>query len=284
MDKTKKAVGMLDSGVGGLTVVREVLKTMPAEKIIYFGDTLHLPYGPKSKKEVKNYVYEIIDYFKSRNVKAIILACNTATSMLLTETRKKIDLPMFGTIDGVAQSVRKKTKNNKIGVIGTKGTINSRAYQKALIDENSEFEIFAKACPEFVGLVEEGKFKGLEVEKVIKKYLLPLKEKNIDTLILGCTHYPYLIPVIKKIMGEDVKLINPAETMAIKAKNIMAVKGMISNKDEKPLDFQEHEFYVSDIEKISLDFLNKGTKFLGLPHLSFEGLDIFEKSKEIKNR
>ena len=275
MNETKKAIGMLDSGVGGLTVAKEVMKTMPAEKVIYFGDTLHLPYGPKPKEEVREYVYNIIEYLEERNVKTIILACNTATSMLLKETRKIINLPLFGTIDGVAKSVKKETKNKKIGVIGTTGTINSEAYQDALRKESNEFEIYAKACPEFVGLVESGKFDGLEVEKIIHKYLDPLKENKIDTLILGCTHYPYLMPVINRIMGEDVKLINPAKTMAVKAKNIMAVKGMISGKDEEPIDFHEHEFYVSDIAKISLDFLNKGTKFLGLPHLEFKEKDIF---------
>jgi glutamate racemase len=276
MNKEKRAIGMLESGVGGLTVAKQVMKTMPAEKIIYFGDTLHLPYGPKPKNEVSSYVDEIIKYFESRNVKTIILACNTATSMLLNELRKKIRLPLFGTIDGVANSVNKKSINKKVGIIGTQGTINSKAYQTALKNENSDFEIHAKACPEFVGLVENGKFDGIEVEKTIKKYLLPLKEKGIDSLILGCTHYPYLIPVIKKILGDNVNLINPAKTMAEKAKNILAVRGMISGKHEQPIEFNEHEFYVSDLNKLSHDFLDRGTDFLGLPHLSFDELNIFK--------
>ncbi len=276
MNKEKRAIGMLDSGVGGLTVAKQVMKTMPAEKIIYFGDTLHLPYGPKPKNEVSSYVDEIIKYFESRNVKTIILACNTATSMLLNELRKKIRLPLFGTIDGVANSVNKKSINKKVGIIGTQGTINSKAYQTALKNENSDFEIHAKACPEFVGLVENGKFDGIEVEKTINKYLLPLKEKGIDSLILGCTHYPYLIPVIKKILGDNVNLINPAKTMAEKAKNILAVRGMISGKHEQPIEFNEHEFYVSDLNKLSHDFLDRGTDFLGLPHLSFDELNIFK--------
>ena len=279
MKETKKAIGMLDSGVGGLTVAREVMRTMKAEKIIYFGDTLHLPYGPKPKEDVRKYVYKIIEYLKKRNVKAIILACNTATSMLLKETRRTVKLPLFGTIDGVAQSVKEATTNNRVGVIGTKGTIESNAYQEELEKESDNFEIFAKACPPFVKLAEKGKFRGAETKKIIKKYLLPLKEKEIDTLILGCTHYPYLIPVIKEVMGEQVTLINPAETMAVKAKNIMAVRGMISGKEEEPIDFKEHEFYVSDLDKVSHEFLDKGTEFLGLPHLEFEELNIFSKDK-----
>jgi len=275
MEDTKQAIGMLDSGVGGLTVAREVMNTMKAEKIIYFGDTLHLPYGPKPKEDVRKYVYRIIEYFKTRNVKTIILACNTATSMLLKETRRTVKLPLFGTIDGVAKSVKEATKNNKIGVIGTKGTIKSRAYQEELKKESNNFEIHAKACPPFVNLAEEGHFKGAETKKVIHKYLDPLREKGIDTLILGCTHYPYLIPVIKKVMGGNVTLINPAETMAVKAKNILAVRGMISGKDEDPVDFKEHEFYVSDLDKVSHKFLDKGTEYLGLPHLEFEELNIF---------
>ena len=276
MNKEKRSIGMLDSGVGGLTVAKQVMKTMPAEKIIYFGDTLHLPYGPKPKDEVSSYVDEIIKYFENRNVKSIILACNTATSMLLKELRKKIRLPLFGTIDGVANNVNKISKNKNVGIIGTQGTINSKAYQNALKKENTDFKIYAKACPEFVGLVENGKFDGDEVEKTIKKYLLPLKEKEIDSLILGCTHYPYLIPVIKKILGDNVKLINPAKTMAEKAKNILAVRGMISGKHEQPVEFNEHEFYVSDLNKLSHDFLDRGTDFLGLPHLSFDELNIFK--------
>ena len=283
MEETKRAIGMLDSGVGGLTVAREVMRTMRAEKIIYFGDTKHLPYGPKPKEEVKKYVYNIIDYLKSRNVKTIILACNTATSMLLKEARKNVDLPLFGTIDGVAKSVKDVSKNNKVGVIGTKGTIKSQAYQEELKKESVDFDIYAKACPPFVDLAEKGQFKGSKTEKIIKKYLDPLKQKGIDTLILGCTHYPYLIPVIKNVMGQEVNLINPAETMAVKAKNILAVRGMISGKDEDPIDFTEHEFYVSDLEKVSHDFLDKGTEYLGLPHLEFAELNIFEENnKEIK--
>ncbi len=277
MNNSKRAIGMLDSGVGGLTVAKQIIKTMPAEKIIYFGDTLHLPYGPKSKKEVSTYVNQIIKYFESRNVKTIILACNTATSMLLKDLRKKLNLPLFGTIDGVAYTVNKISANKKIGIIGTQGTINSGAYQDALKKENTDFIIHAKACPEFVGLVENGKFDGSEVEMTIKKYLLPLKEKGIDSLILGCTHYPYLIPVIKKVLGDQIKLINPAETMALKAKNILAVRGMISGKHEQPIDFNEHEFYVSNLNKLSHEFLDRGTEFLDLPHLNFDELDIFTK-------
>lgn len=275
MDGTKKAIGMLDSGVGGLTVAREVMKSMPAEKIIYFGDTLHLPYGPKPKRDVKRYVYRIIDYLKHRNVKTIILACNTATSMLLKEARKEIKKPLFGTIDGVAKRVKKVSRTKKAGIIGTRGTINSNSYQEALEREDSEFEIYAKACPKFVELAEKGDFDGYRVKKIAKEYLLPLKEKGIDTLVLGCTHYPYFMPVIEKIMGDKVKLVNPAETMASRAKNIMAVKGMISGKDEEPISFDHHEFYVSDLKKVSMDFLNKGTEFLELPHLDFEEHNIF---------
>ncbi len=282
MDVTKKAIGMLDSGVGGLTVAREVMKTMPAEKIIYFGDTLHLPYGPKPKKDVKKYVYRIIDYFKHRNVKTIILACNTATSMLLKEARKDVNMPLFGTIDGVAARVKSVSENNKVGIIGTKGTINSNAYQEALKNEVTDFEIYAKACPRFVELAEKGDFEGDKVEKIVREYLLPIKQKGIDTLILGCTHYPYLMPVIKKVMGENVTLVNPAETMALRAKNIMAVRGMISGKHEEPISFKEHKFYVSDLNKVSIEFLNKGTNFLNLPNLDFEEQNIFEnKNKNV---
>ncbi len=276
MIKDKKAIGMLDSGVGGLTVATEIKKTMPAEKIIYYGDTLHLPYGPKSKEDVRKYVYKIIDYLNSREVKTIILACNTATSMLLKEIRDVIKLPLFGTIDGVLQSVREVTKNKKIGIIGTKGTIKSKAYQEALLQGDSTLKIYAKACPEFVNLVEKGAFKGPEVLKIAEKYLMELKKEDVDTLILGCTHYPYLIPVIKKVMGQGVKLINPAVTMAEKAKNIMAVKGLISGKHEDIVDFSDHEFYVSDLNKVSLEFLNKGTDYLNLPGLEFEELNIFK--------
>ena len=272
MEDTKQAIGMLDSGVGGLTVAREVMNTMRAEKIIYFGDTLHLPYGPKPKENVRKFVYKIIEYFKTRNVKTIILACNTATSAALDYVQKKFEIPIFGMITSAAVKAVKISKKQKIAVIGTEGTVNSLAYQNAILKLNSKADLYAEACPEFVDLVEEGKFDGPEVEKTAEKYLLPLQEAEVDSLILGCTHFPYLSPLLAEIMGSEVTLINPAHEMAVEVKETLKKFELLNKKAKAEA---EHKFIVSDQSRISRRFLEHGRRFLGLEALTFKEENIF---------
>jgi len=208
LDRGDRPIGMLDSGVGGLTVAREVMRLLPVEKLVYYGDTLHLPYGPRTRDEVRDYVYRIIDFLvEEKEVKIIVLACNTATAFLLEEARSLYKLPVFGTLDGACKRAIQETRGLKIGVIGTRGTIDSQAYQQALLRIDNRLEVFAVACPLFVELVERGLFEGKELTETAHRYLDDLREADIDVLILGCTHYPYLIPAIREVMGEDVILV-----------------------------------------------------------------------------
>jgi len=273
LEDSNRAIGLLDSGVGGLTVAREIFKLLPEEDIIYYGDTLHLPYGPKDLNLVREYVEKIINYLiTEKNVKAVVIACNTATSAALDYVQNKFDIPIFGMIKSAAAKAVKISSSQKIAVIGTEGTVNSCAYQEAILKLNSEAGLFAKACPEFVDLVEEGKFDGPEVKKTAQKYLQPLKEAEVDSLILGCTHFPYLSPVLAEIMGAEVTLINPAHEMAVEVKETLNKTGLLKNKTAAEA---EHKFIVSDQSRISRRFLEHGRRFLGLEVLEFKEENIF---------
>lgn len=275
LEGSDRAIGLLDSGVGGLTVAREIFKLMPAEKLIYYGDTLHLPYGPKDLNLLREYVEEIIQYLmKEKNVKAVVIACNTATSVALDYVKMKFDIPIFGMIKSAAAKAVELSTEQKIAIIGTEGTINSASYQEQILKINSEIKLFAKACPKFVELVEEGKFDGKEVQKTAQAYLLSLKEADVDSLILGCTHFPYLTPVLNKIMGENVRLINPAYEMALEVRNRLDSMDLMKNSST---NLKEHQFIVSDKNRISKRFLEHGRKFLNLEELNFKEENIFNK-------
>ncbi|MCC3144029.1 glutamate racemase [Halanaerobium sp. Z-7514] len=278
MDDSKRAIGLLDSGVGGLTVAREIFNLLPGEDIIYYGDTLHLPYGPKKLSEVRSYVKEIITYLKEeKKVKAVVIACNTGSSAALDYVKEKFDIPIFGMIDSAAKKAVKISKNEKIAVIGTEGTIKSQAYQDAIRAESQEAEIFAKACPAFVELVEKGKFSGPEVETTAYSYLESIIKAKADVLILGCTHFPYLMPVLAKVMGKDVSLVNPAQETALEFRKELNMSNLL-NKDFVQ---GKHKFIVSDKSRISKSFLEHGRRFLKLDNLKFEEENIF---LALKNR
>lgn len=273
MEEFNRALGILDSGVGGLTVTREIFEIMPAEDIIYYGDTLHLPYGSKDLAEIRVYVTRIIKYLvEVKKVKAVIIACNTATAAALNQLKKKFDIPIFGVIDSAAAKAAASTKNNQIGVIGTEATLASGEYQKAIKTFNQESSIFTEACPNFVKLVEEGKFNGSEVLKTVNFYLSSLAAAEIDSLILGCTHFPYLTPILTEVMGKKVKLINPAQEMAFEVKKHLKKLELL--KTEKSV-LGKDEFIVSDKSKISQRFLENGAKFLELEELEFKEENIF---------
>ncbi|MFW6270855.1 MAG: glutamate racemase [Bacillota bacterium] len=275
MEKREAPIGLLDSGVGGLTVVKEVMEELPREKIVYYGDTLHLPYGPRLLDEVRTFVNNIVEFLvEEKKVKAVVLACNTATSAALDIVKDKYNIPVFGTIKSVVRLAYEVSKKNKIGVIGTEGTINSQSYQNALMNLNQELEIYSAACPGFVKLVEKGLFKGKKVEEIAHKYLDGLKMAGIDALILGCTHYPYLIPVIRKVMGKDVTLISSGKAMALEIKNTLRKKELFYQNNHTKISQQE--FIVSDKNKISRTFLEKGREYLNLPSLEFKENNIFK--------
>jgi glutamate racemase len=234
-------IGVFDSGVGGLTVVRELIRQLPGEDIIYFGDTARVPYGIKSKETVIRFSIENILFLLKQDVKLICVACNTVSSLALPVIKHHFKVPIVGVIGpGVREAVY-ATQNKRIGVIGTRGTIKSRTYENEISHLDSQIQVTAVACPLFVPFVEEGWLDGDVVLNVARTYLKPLADGKVDTVILGCTHYPLLKPVIRKVLGEQVKLIDSAKQVAIEVKKILSADSML-NKRRKG----RHEFYVSD--------------------------------------
>ncbi len=223
-------LGIFDSGIGGLTVVKEILKRLPNRKIIYFGDTARVPYGNKSPEIIKKYAEEGVEFLLSRGAQLIVLACNTMSAVAFDDLKKKYDIPMFEVITPAVRKAVEVTKNGRIGVIGTRATIGSGVYENKIFNfqfpisnknpkskiqnPKSKIQVFSHACPLLVPLVEEGWMDRSETEKIIKEYLRPLVKAKIDTLILGCTHYPILKKTIKKMMGRGIKLVDSAEEAA----------------------------------------------------------------------
>ncbi|MFH1613141.1 MAG: glutamate racemase [bacterium] len=224
----KKGIGIFDSGLGGLTVVKEVIKQLPAEDIYYLGDTAHVPYGTKSEESVKKFTLANLKFLTQYPLKLIIIACNTASAIALNEIKQNFNIPIIGVINPSVEKAIISTKNKKIGVIGTSQTIRSKIYQKEILSFSKEIKVFEKSCPLFVPLVEEGWLEQKITFLIIRKYLASLKRKNIDTLILGCTHYPLLKNIIQKVMGEKVTLVDSAIFVAQKAKKNLAEKKLLS--------------------------------------------------------
>jgi len=218
MDKREKPIGVFDSGLGGLTVVKEILEHLPNENIIFFGDTGRVPYGGRSKQTITQYVKDDMDFLLSHDVKAVVIACNTADSMAKEEMERLYDIPIVGVVEPAAKKAAATSRNGRIGVIGTKATVKSGAYVKAIGRFSPDTEVFAQACPLLVPLVEEGRFHKGDIvpETVLREYLAPLKEQNIDTLILGCTHYPLLFGIVKQILPKvEIICSGPASTEAL---------------------------------------------------------------------
>lgn len=249
-----KAIGVFDSGIGGLTVVREIMRNIPDERIIYFGDTARLPYGNKSKETIIRFSRQIVHFLQTRDVKALVIACNTASAFALEEMQKEVDIPIIGVVKPGAKVACRTTRNNRIGVIATKGTIASGLYTDFIHQIKPEAEVIGKACPLFVPLVEEGWRKDPVTREVAARYLAELKDKDIDTLILGCTHYPLLRSLIGELMGEKVTLVNPAYETALQLQELLQEKGIAS--DIKPQGENPYEFFVSDAAESFRDFAN----------------------------
>ena len=245
MDGNSAPIGVFDSGVGGLTVAREIMKEAPNEKIIYFGDTARVPYGSKSKDTVTKYTKQIIRFLRTHDVKALVIACNTMSAFALEEVEKEIDIPIIGVVKPGARVAAKETHNKRIGVIATDGTINSGMYERFITNINPELKVFGKACPLFCPLVEEEMLDDPVTDEMTRRYLSELMDKDIDTLILGCTHYPLLMPAISKVTKDKIKLVNPAYETARGLVELMEECGIRSNEDLKSRG-ENHEFYVSD--------------------------------------
>lgn len=257
---TDAPIGVFDSGVGGLTVARAIIDQLPRESILYVGDTAHSPYGPKPIAEVREYALAVLDDLVEQGVKLLVIACNTASSAMLRDARERYEIgrgiPVVEVIHPAVRAAVRQTRTKRIGVIGTIGTINSRAYDDAFIAA-SDLEIFSQACPRFVEFVESGVTSGPELFAAAEEYLTPLKLAGIDTLVLGCTHYPLLAGAIQYVMGEDVTLVSSAEETAYDVYRMLVKHGLERTSTEPP----HHRFEATGGGQD--DFLRLASRFLG---------------------
>ncbi len=253
---SEKPIGIFDSGVGGLTVVRAVMNKLPHENIVYFGDTARVPYGPKSPQTVRDYAAQDTEFLMSHDVKMIVIACNTVSSVALEVVRKHSRVPVIGVIVPGAKAAVASTKVKRIGVIGTLGTIISNAYRNAIRQFDSEATVFDQACPLFVPLAEEGWIDHQATGLIAKEYLFPLKLKKIDTLVLGCTHYPILEPAIRSVFDGTVTMIDSGHAAAAEVDSTLNSESMRNTNKDKGNAF----FFVSDIPH---KFTEIGERFLG---------------------
>lgn len=245
-------IGVFDSGVGGLTVVREIMRQMPEERLVYFGDTARVPYGTKSKDTIVRYTRQNIRFLMTQDVKAIVIACNTATAFALETVEKELDIPVIGVIHAGAKTAVDATRNGKIGIIGTEGTIRSGVYTKVMEEMKGGLEVIGKPCPLFVPLVEEGLLHDSVTDEIASRYLSELKGKFIDTLVLGCTHYPLLRSTVGRVMGPEVTLVNPAYETALELKQVLSESQLLHEEDDSSPD--KYRFYVSDLAEKFTNF------------------------------
>ena len=253
-------IGVFDSGVGGLTVVREIMQQIPNEKIIYFGDTARVPYGNKSRKTVTRFSQQIVRFLRTFQVKTIVVACNTASAYAMEDLEQDIDIPIIGVVKPGARAAVSATGNGRIGVIATEATIGSQIYTKYIQELNQNISIYGKACPLFVPLVEEGLWEDPVTDEIARRYLTELIDIDIDTLILGCTHYPLIRSTLGKIMGERVTLVNPAYETARELRELLIRHGLL--REEPPaLGSNRYQFYISDKADKFVHFANSIIKY-----------------------
>ena len=256
MVKQESPVGVFDSGIGGLTVAHAVMQQLPHESVTYFGDTARVPYGPKSPDTVRRYSREIASFLVDQGVKTLVVACNTATAHALPALQDSLAIPVIGVIEPGARAAVHATRNGHVGVIGTAGTIKSGAYERALRALEPTLRVTVRACPLFVPLVEEGWVDHEATHLVAEEYLAPLLREDVDTLVLGCTHYPLLKSVIADVIGESVRLIDSAEETARETSAVLATECLAASAEADP----RYRFIASDDP---LMFLQLGQRFLG---------------------
>lgn len=238
-------IGVFDSGVGGLTVAREIMRQLPNERIVYFGDTARVPYGSKSRDTITRFSRQIVRFLQTQKVKAIVVACNTASAYALDEIEKEVDIPIIGVVKPGAKTAIETTQNGKIGVIATEATIGSGIYKRYIEKNDTSISVVEKACPLFVPLVEEGLWEDPVTDEIARRYLTELIDIDIDTLILGCTHYPLIRSTVGKVMGDKVTLVNPAYETARELKELLEKEGLESEKKPE-LGTELYRFFVSD--------------------------------------
>ena len=254
----RRPLGVFDSGIGGLTVVREIVRRLPNESLVYFGDTARVPYGNKSPETVRRYSREIVQLLKQRDVKMVVVACNTATAHALDDVRRTAGMPALGVVEPGARAAVGASQSHHIGVIGTAGTVKSGAYERAIRALDPKAVVTQQACPLFVPLVEEGWLDRPATKLVAEEYLKPLAHNGIDTLVLGCTHYPLLKPLLSQVMGNQVRLIDSAEETAAEVERQLDAGSLRAPKDARG----RAHFIVSDARDT---FERVGAPFLGAP-------------------
>jgi len=252
----EKPIGVFDSGIGGLTVVRALQRELPNENIVYFGDTARVPYGPKSPQVVREYAAQDVDFLLSRDVKMVVIACNTVSAVALDVVQKRARMPVVGVIIPGAGAAVAVTQKKRIGVIGTIATVNSNAYTNAIRQVDRQVQVFSRACPLFVPLAEEGWIDHKVTELVAKEYLFPFKLEKIDTLILGCTHYPVLRNAIRSAVEPHVSLVDSGNATAVEVSRVLDEEGLHNPSKERP----NLQFFVSDLPS---KFTEIGERFLG---------------------
>ncbi|MEW6001047.1 MAG: glutamate racemase [Nitrospirota bacterium] len=254
-EKRNRPIGVFDSGIGGLTVLKEIIEQLPGENTIYLGDTGRVPYGIRSPEAVTRYSFENTRFLFSKDIKLLVVACNTASSVSLYAIKESLSIPVVGVIEPGAKAAVRYTRSKRVGIIGTEATIRSNSYTKLIKTIDGDVEVFSQPCPLFVPLVEEGWTEGDIVTLIAEKYLQKMKNKGIDTLVLGCTHYPLLKSVISEVMGSDIKLIDSAVEVAKEIKKILEIGSFKREDKEKPV----REFYVTDSPE---RFIKIGERFL----------------------
>ena len=242
MNGARQPIGVFDSGIGGLTVVKALMEDLPSESIVYFGDTARVPYGTKSKSTIVRFSLENVEFLLRFGVKCIVIACNTSSSCALPTLRKYFKVPIVGVIRPGALAAVRGTKTKRVGVIGTTATIHSRAYESAIHRLDPTVTVFSQGCPLFVPLVEEGWLNGTISRQVAEQYLQPLMRQRIDTLILGCTHYPLLAPTIQRVLGPGVRLVDSARQTASEVRGVLLGTDTLSDRRARP----RYRFFVTD--------------------------------------
>lgn len=257
------SIGMFDSGVGGLTVLKEVRRLLPTEHIVYLGDTARVPYGNRSPQTVSRYAFESALFLLTKGIKVLVIACNTSSALALNILAKKLPIPVIGVIEPGAREAVAVTKKRRVGIIGTKATIRSMAYERSVKKLSHGIEVFSKPCPLFVPIVEEGLEKDDVAYLMAEKYLKSLKDSGIDTLVMGCTHYPILEPVIKKVLGPSIKVINTGKETAKEVKECLEKNNIINTRGRGGSDY-----FVTDSPETFKDI---GGRFLGekITHIKY---------------
>ncbi len=249
-------IGVFDSGVGGLTVIKTMAEQLPGENFIYFGDTAHLPYGSKSPQQLMSYAKYIVEYLLKYKVKAVVVACGTHSSITVPQIHGQYDVPILGVVNPAARAAIRTTHNGKIGVMATQASVNSKSYSRKINELQSQAQVFEVACPRFVPLVESGQLQGTEVSHIVNEYLQPLMQEGVDTIVLGCTHYPFLSAVISECAGSGVTVIDPALETVTELKDYLQKQELLNDARIAPC----REFVVSGDDS---SFYNVGRLLVG---------------------